>query len=66
MLCSMSTDIKSIETKLNIIKKELEFIKNNMITKEDMLSADEFLAYKRSFNKKNLVPLEKAKKELDL
>ncbi|MBU0756887.1 MAG: hypothetical protein KKF44_02380 [Nanoarchaeota archaeon] len=62
----MSTEIESFKSTLNSIKEELDFIKNNMITKEDILSGEEFVVYKKSFKKVNLVSFEDAKKELGL
>ncbi|MFH0876234.1 MAG: hypothetical protein V1859_09930 [archaeon] len=60
----MVTETESFESALNSIKEELDFIKNNMLTKEDILSNEEFIAYKKSFKKENLVCLEEAKKYL--
>ena len=62
----MSTDIQAIVARLDSIKSELDYIKEHMVAKEDVMNSEELEAYKRSFNKKNLVSLEKVEKELGL
>ena len=62
----MSTDIQTIVEKLDSIKSELDFIKEHMVAKEDVLSSEELEAYKRSFNKDNIIPLEEVEKKLGL
>ena len=62
----MSTEIQTIVEKLDSIKSELDFIKEHMVAKEDVLSSEELEAYKRSFNNDNLIPLEEVEKKLGL
>lgn len=56
---------KIIIEKLNSIKN-LTYIKQHMMEKEDVLSEEEFNAYIRSFDKENLVSLKDAKKQLGI
>lgn len=57
---------KIIIEKLNSIEKDLTYIKQHMMEKEDVLSEEEFNAYIRSFDKENLVSLKDAKKQLGI
>lgn len=65
MVC-MNEDIKKILAKLDDMKSELDYIKQNMLEKDDIMSNEEFLAYSRSKKKENLLLIEDAEKELDL
>ena len=62
----MEVDNSLIISKLDSIKNELDYIKDNMVEKDEIMGSEEFEAYKRSFNKKNLVSLEELEKELNL
>jgi hypothetical protein len=62
----MGTDIEIIIDRLDAIKEELDYIKENMVEKDEILSSCEFEAYQRSFDSENLVSLEDVKKELGL
>jgi len=57
---------KIIIEKLNSIEKDLTYIKQHMMEKEDVLSEEEFNAYIRSFDGENLVSLKDAKKQLGI
>jgi len=57
---------KIIIEKLNSIEKDLTYIKQHMMEKEDVLSEEEFNAYIRSFDVENLVSLKDAKKQLGI
>ena len=62
----MKTDNNSIIVeRLDSMKKELEYIKEHMVEKDEILTNEEFEAYKKSFDKENLISLEEAKKELE-
>ena len=60
----VSTEIKIVVDKLDLIKSELDYIKEHMVEKDEIMNSDEFSAYEKSLNKKNLVSLDDAKKEL--
>ena len=60
----MSTEIENIAKKLDLIKSELDYIKENMVEKDDVMNLEEFAAYKRSFKKENLISLKDVEKEL--
>lgn len=62
----MVTEIQNLAEKLDLIKSELDYIRNHMVEKEDIMNSEELEAYKRSFDKKNLVSLEDAEKKLGL
>jgi hypothetical protein len=62
----MEKETNLILSKLDSIKEELDYIKKNMVEKDEIMVAEEFEAYKRSFNKKNLVSLEEVKKDLGI
>lgn len=62
----MEVDTNTIISKLNIIKDELDYIRENMVEKDEILNNEEFEAYRRSFDKKNLVSLDDVEKELGL
>ena len=62
----MEIDNKTILNKLNSIKAELDYIKENMVEKDDIMTSDEFEAYRESLDEKNLVSIEDAKEELGL
>lgn len=57
---------KVILSRLDSIKEELDYIKENMVEKEQIMSEVEFEAYARSLNKSNLVSLNDTKKILGL
>ena len=56
----------SMENQLMKLRKELAFVKKNMVLRDEVVTIDEFESYKRSFDKKNLVSFKDAKKELGL
>ncbi len=62
----MKSQDDTIIAKLDMIKSELDYIRENMVKKDEIMSGDEFEAYKRSFDKKNLVSSEDIRKELGL
>jgi len=62
----MEIENNVIMDKLDSIKSELDYIKENMVEKDEIINSEEFEAYQRSFNKNNLVSLDDAKKELGL
>ena len=62
----MEIENNAIMDKLDSIKSELDYIKENMIEKDEIMNSEEFEAYQRSFDKNNLVSLDDAKKELGL
>lgn len=62
----MDVDTNNIISKLDLIKSDLDYIKDNMVEKDEIMTSDEFEAYQRSFNKKNLVSLDDVEKELGL
>ena len=51
---------------MNDLKRELDYIKENMVKKDEVMNFSEFESYRKSFKKENLVSLEDAKKELGL
>jgi len=53
-------------SRLDLIKQELDYIKENMVQKDEMMNFEEFEAFQRSFDKKNLVSSDEAKKQLGL
>lgn len=53
-------------SKLDLIKQELDYIKENMVQKDEIMDSGDFEALQRSFDEKNLVSLAKAKKQLNL
>jgi len=55
---------KTIIEKLKSIEEDLTYIKEHMVEKEDTLTEEEFNAYKRSFDKENLVSLKDVKKQI--
>ena len=57
---------KIILSRLDLIKEELDYIKENMVEKEQIMSEIEFQAYQKSLNKSNLVSLNDTKKILGL
>lgn len=59
-------DTEIIISKLDSIKSELDYIKNNMVEKDEIMLGEEFEAYIRSFDKKNLVSLDDVEKNLGL
>lgn len=60
----MSTEIQTLKEEISSLKKELRIIKKNMVEKDEIMNLNEFSAYKKSFNKKNLVSLVEAEKKL--
>jgi len=49
-------------SRLDLIKQELNYIKENMVQKDEMMNFDEFEAFQRSFDKKSLISADEAKK----
>ncbi len=62
----METQNNSILSRLDAIKAELDFIKENMVQKDEIMTSDEFESYQRSFDKENLVSLDDVKNQLGL
>ena len=62
----MESESNIILSRLDSIKSELDYIKEHMVEKDEILSSDEFEAYQRSFDRKNLVSLKDVEKELGL
>lgn len=62
----MDKNSGEIIDKLDSIKKELDYIKENMVEKDQIMSSEELEAYQRSFNEVNLVSLEDSKKLIGL
>ncbi|MFP4402415.1 MAG: hypothetical protein ACLFPL_04245 [Candidatus Nanoarchaeia archaeon] len=61
----METD-KSILSKLESIESQLDYIKKNMVEKDEVMTNEEFRAYERSFNPENLDSFDDVKKQLNL
>ena len=57
-------EINSLLTKINSLGEELNYIKTNMVQKDEIMTLTEFEAYKKSFKKHNLLSLEEAKSQL--
>ncbi len=62
----MVVENKAILNRLDLIKAELDYIKEHMVEKDEIMTSEEFEVYQKSFNKDNLVSLEDAKKQLKL
>lgn len=62
----METETNMIISKLDSIKSELDYIKEHMVERDEIMTSDEFEAYQRSFNKDNLVSLEDVENQLGL
>ena len=62
----METDTKLIMNELDLIKNTLDKIKEKMVEKDEIMIVKEFEAYKKSFDKNNLISLEDSKKQLNL
>jgi len=62
----MEVDNDVIISRLDSIKEELNYIRDNMVEKDEIMTSDEFEAYKNSFSKKDLVSLKDVKDELEL
>jgi len=62
----MEMDTKLIMNKLNLMRKELDNIQERMVEKDEIMIIEEFEAYKKSFDKKNLISLNEFKKQLNL
>ena len=62
----MESESNIILSRLDSIKSELDYIKEHMVDRDEIMTSDEFEAYNRSFDKKNLVSLEDVEKELGL
>lgn len=62
----MGTDTQTILGKLDSIKAELDYIKENMVEKDEIMTSEEFEAYQRSFKNENLISVEEVKKKLGL
>lgn len=60
----MTTEMKTLLLKMDSMKEELDYIKQHMVDRDEIMTLTEFEAYKKSFNKNNLVSLEDAKKQL--
>ena len=56
--------MKTLLTKVDSMKEELDYIKRNMVESDEIMTLTEFEAYKKSFDKSNLVFLEDANKQL--
>jgi len=66
LLYRMPNEMSTILSRMDEMKKDLETIKKNMVEKDEIMTLTEFEAYKESLDKKNLVSLEDAKKQLGL
>ncbi len=65
VLCSfMVVEFKSLLTKMDSMKKELDCIKENMVQRDEIMTLNEFEAYKESLDKDNLISFADAKKQL--
>lgn len=62
----VSTQMNTIISKLGSIEEKLNYITNNMVEKEEILSEEDFNAYKKSLEKSNLVSEDAVKKQLGL
>ncbi|MFT4326529.1 MAG: hypothetical protein ACMXYK_03445 [Candidatus Woesearchaeota archaeon] len=60
----MTTEIKTLLTKIDSMKEELDYIKQHMVERDEIMTLTEFEAYKKSFNKNSLVSFDDAKKQL--
>ena len=60
----MTTEMETLLTKIDSMKEELDYIKQHMVERDEIMTLTEFEAYKSSFNKKNLVSFSDAKKQL--
>ena len=48
------------------LQSQIDELKKNMVSKDEILNSDEFEAYLKSFEKENLVSFEDALSELDI
>ena len=62
----MVTEIKDIISRLDNIQNDIEYIKGHMVERDEIMNSDEFEAYNRSLDKKNLKSLDDARNELGL
>lgn len=62
----MKAENNLIISRLDLIKSELDYIKEHMVERDEIMTSCEFEAYQRSFNKDNLVSLEDVENELGL
>ncbi len=62
----MATESEIIVSKLDLIQEELDYIKEHMVEKDEIMSDVEFEAYQSSLKKENLISLDDAKKQLGL
>lgn len=60
----MVVEFKSLLTKMDSMKKELDCIKENMVQRDEIMTLNEFEAYKESLDKDNLISFADAKKQL--
>ena len=60
----MTTEMETLLTKIDSMKQELDYIKQHMVERDEIMTLTEFEAYKKSFNKNSLVSLDDAKKQL--
>ncbi len=60
----MTTEMKTLLTRMDSMKEELDYIKQHMVEKDEIMTLTEFESYKKSFNKNNLVSFDDAKKQL--
>ena len=55
-----------IISKLDSIQEELNYIKEHMIERDEIMVQEEFEAYNRTFEEENLISFEEVKKKLNL
>lgn len=60
----MTTEMKTLLSKMDSIKEDLDYIKKHMVERDEIMTLTEFEAYKKSFNKANLVSIDDAKKQI--
>ena len=60
----MTDEMKTLLTKMDSMKEELDYIRQHMVEKDEIMTLTEFEAYKKSFDKNNLISLDDAKKQL--
>ena len=59
-------EVNLILSRLDLIKTELDYIKTNMVEKDEFLTFDEFKAFEQSLNEDNLLSLDHVKQQLGL
>ena len=60
----MATEMKTLLSQMDSMKDELDYIKQHMVERDEIMTLTEFEAYKTSFDKKNLISFVDAKKQL--